>query len=519
MKLRSADGRRPSRRRCAGSGRRWAGRGSRCRPGSARDRRRPARPGCRPRAPARSARRSRRSAPRETLTKTPSGFSRQARARRSCRRVLGVSGARQTTTSASDMTLLQAGQLHPDRQRELLRHVRVVDQQRAVERHQQLDQPPTDVPEPDQPDRLAGQLAACGSRSRPCERRNSSPAIRRRNWAPALRSPISISASAHSATGSDEPWVVSATRMPRSAAASTSIRLAKRSPSSSPISFRRGRGVHHRAVDAAATVADHQDVDVADACCAQALGLRRGLRTGRPRRPVGCRRPRRAATPSRRPAPAGPRLAGEILLADRRRWRRAARAAAVDGSSSATLLGQARQRPRSANSRIPSSDGKSMNQSMKWLDAKVHVRPHLADPRRRACRSASRRRGRPGAAAMAPSQRLDEVGARARRGARAAGSAMRRAMARTSSSVGAISTWISSEISSVLEVPPVRAHARAHPLQLLGQAGRDWRACCSNRPAWRQIASTQASWRASPSQTGGAARAGFGRQIAVVGPE
>ena len=61
------------------------------------------------------------------------------------------------------------------------------------------------------------------------------------NCSPALRRPTSISASAHSATPYEEPLVVSTVRMPRCHAASTSIRLANLSPSSSPMNRRFGQ--------------------------------------------------------------------------------------------------------------------------------------------------------------------------------------------------------------------------------------------------------------------------------------
>ena len=62
-----------------------------------------------------------------------------------------------------------------------------------------------------------------------------------RNCSPALRSPIMAIARAHSATPYDDPLVVSTVRMPRCQAASVSIRLAKRSPSSSPTKRRFGQ--------------------------------------------------------------------------------------------------------------------------------------------------------------------------------------------------------------------------------------------------------------------------------------
>ena len=94
------------------------------------------------------------------------------------------------------------------------------------------------MPRPIRPTRLpvsSNRSNAPGSGGRLPRRSGQPPAISSRNSSPALRDAFSIIPSAHSATPYDDPLVVSTTRTPRALAASTSIRAAKRSPSSSPM--------------------------------------------------------------------------------------------------------------------------------------------------------------------------------------------------------------------------------------------------------------------------------------------
>ena len=121
--------------------------------------------------------------------------------------------------------------------------MRIVDEHVAVERLQEVEQSAPDVPASNQTYRLAGQLPhqVAGvlledAPIRPQQlARDNTPEQGAR-----LRKPTMAMVSANSATGSEEPFVVSTSAIRACRAASTSIRSAKRSPWVSPMTCSRG---------------------------------------------------------------------------------------------------------------------------------------------------------------------------------------------------------------------------------------------------------------------------------------
>ena len=135
-----------------------------------------------------------------------------------------------------------------------------------MERLEQLQQPAPDDPGADQPDRAAGQLVGLDDALLPrrgVERRSALDDVAELAR-PRCAARSIVIASAHSATPYDEPFVVSTVRTPRSQAASTSIRLANRSPSSSPHELQVRAGVEDLGRDPRGADADHDGIAVAD---------------------------------------------------------------------------------------------------------------------------------------------------------------------------------------------------------------------------------------------------------------